>query len=204
MHHTSIKIWFFYIYIYCFIGCVHQSRVEYSSAVQILAVCRKSPQLAGKVRYLESRSGKAIREGKGGNWGRGSPHSKEWPSNHNMYLSLMLAELYRLYRKLCTAGGLLSAETLDLGPIFSGSGDCPGGSERSYDTFWKRRPQSQCCGWSFLSGNETCSALWMVLTGANIRLCGLFVEAACSSAGLGQERCLDGGAAGTFPSSFAC
>lgn len=66
LHHTSIKKISF-IYRYCFIGCVHRSRVEYSLAVWILAVCRKSPQLAGKVRYLESRSGKAIREGKGGN-----------------------------------------------------------------------------------------------------------------------------------------
>lgn len=63
----------------------------------------------------------------------------EWSSNRDVSLSLMLAELHRLYRKLCTAGGLLSAETLDPGPIFPGSGDCPGGSERSYDTFWKRR-----------------------------------------------------------------
>jgi len=69
----------------------------------------------------------------------GALKQKSGPETATCILSLMLAELHRLCRKPCTAGGLLSAETLDPGPIFSGTGDCPGGSERSYDTFWKRR-----------------------------------------------------------------
>lgn len=147
MYHPSAlnkhrSLWFFSLWrsMYC-------SQVEYNSDVWIVVSWKKIGQdLAGKDGYLESRNKKASGEWKGGNWGRRSPWTKEETPNHDAYLSLMLAELYKLYRKLCTAGDLLSVETLNPGPVVSGSGGCPGGSERSYDTCWKTRTWSQCCG----------------------------------------------------------